>query len=157
MKNLRMSMLCLCITLTGLYGSAQSTSELVREPDYNKPKLFAALPENIIINVADIDAMLTRQTGETVSFPLDNIRGIHFTGTIVSAASKYNNTIVSTVIKSDNFNGARLNLVRGVKEDGTIVYEGRILSFQHGDAYLLRKDGDRLVFVKKGFYDLVNE
>jgi hypothetical protein len=54
------------------------------------------------------------------------------------------------------FPGARFTLTQLSKEDGVKEYAGRIISFQHGDAYLLEKEGDTYFLVKKGFYDLIN-
>ena len=41
--------------------------------------------------------------------------------------------------------------------DGSVRYSGRIISFQHADAYEINLENNQYVFVKKGFYDLVNE
>jgi hypothetical protein len=66
-------------------------------------------------------------------------------------------SLQSVVVRSTNFPGAALSFSRITKEDGTFSYVGRIISFQHGDAYEISLENGQYFFVKKGFYDLVNE
>ncbi len=78
-------------------------------------------------------------------------------GQVVSVVSKYNNSIQSVVINTSNFNGARLTFSRIKKQDGSVIYSGRIVSFEHGDLFqLINKDGE-FVLVKRNFNELVNE
>ena len=53
--------------------------------------------------------------------------------------------------------GAALSFSKLMKEDGSISYIGRIISFQHGDAYEIILENGQYFFVKKDFYDLVND
>jgi hypothetical protein len=76
---------------------------------------------------------------------------------VSSVANKFENTLQSVVIRSTNFPGAALSFSKLTKEDGTISYVGRIISFQHGDAYEITMENGQYFFIKKGFYDLVNE
>ncbi len=157
MKNLRMPMVCLCIAISSACSFSQTTAPL-NKPDYNKPKLFESLPEKITVAISDVELMIGKQTGEATGLTLDQSRQVSFTGTVISvSAPSANDSYRSVVIRSDNFSGARMQLIRAVKEDGSIAYEGRIISNQHGDAYLLRRDGNNLVFEKKGYYQLTNE
>ena len=43
------------------------------------------------------------------------------------------------------------------EKDGSITYTGRILSRANADLYELKKNGDEYEFVKRNYYDLVNE
>ena len=121
----------------------------------NRPTLFQNLPNKISCRVNDLSALLESEIGQPVSFSLaDNLS---FKGVVSSVASKFDNTLVSVVIRSTNFAGAALSFSKITKEDGTYNYVGRIISFQHGDAYEIRLENGQYFFVKKGFYDLVNE
>lgn len=158
MKNLRTPLVCLCMTVFSICSKAQTTHPPLNKADYNKPKLFTALPETITISISEIEVLMRKEAGEQSSLMLDNSRQASFSGTVISVSSpSANDDYRSIVIRSDNYNGARLHLVRAKREDGSIAYEGRIISNQHGDAYLLKSDGNNIVFTKKGYYDLINE
>ena len=121
----------------------------------NRPTLFQNLPNKISCRINDLSALLESEIGQPVSFLLaDNLS---FKGVVSSVASKFDNTLVSVVIRSTNFAGAALSFSKITKEDGTYNYVGRIISFQHGDAYEISLENGQYFFVKKGFYDLVNE
>ena len=121
----------------------------------NRPTLFQNLPNKISCRVNDLSALLESEIGQPVSFSLAG--NLSFQGIVSSVASKFDNTLVSVVIRSTNFAGAALSFSKITKEDGTYNYVGRIISFQHGDAYEIRLENGQYFFVKKGFYDLVNE
>ena len=127
----------------------------VREPDMNRPTLFQDLPEKINCRVNDLTAFLQSEIGSTVSF---NFSGsVNFQGVVSSVASKFANTLQTVVIRSTNLPGAALSFSKLIKEDGSVSYIGRIISFQHGDAYEIVLQDGQYFFVKKHFYDLVNE
>ena len=155
MKNLLKGFLCLLILFVCVNSSAQKPSVPVREPDYNKPSLFQNLPEKINCRVNDLAALLGTEVGKPVSFSFSN--NIIFQGIVSSVATKFENSLQSIVIRSTNFPGAALSFSKLIGEDGSISYVGRIISFQHGDAYEIVKESDQYYFIKKGFYDLVNE
>ena len=153
MKNLLKGVVCLALSFIYLQSNAQTPP--VREPDMNRPTLFQNLPNKISCRVNDLSALLESEIGQPVSFSLaDNLS---FKGVVSSVASKFDNTLVSVVIRSTNFAGAALSFSKITKEDGTYNYVGRIISFQHGDAYEISLENGQYYFVKKGFYDLVNE
>ena len=153
MKNLLKGVVCLALSFIYLQSNAQTPP--VREPDMNRPTLFQNLPNKISCRINDLSALLESEIGQPVSFSLaDNLS---FQGVVSSVASKFDNTLVSVVIRSTNFAGAALSFSKITKEDGTYNYVGRIISFQHGDAYEIRLENGQYFFVKKGFYDLVNE
>ena len=78
-----------------------------------------------------------------------------FNGQVISRSD--DNTIHSVVIRSANFNGATLTLSSSAQPNGTVKFTGRIISFQHGDAYELQNQNDQYILIKKNFYDLMNE
>lgn len=121
----------------------------------NRPTLFQNLPEKISCRITDLSALLEYETGRTISFAFTG--NVNFQGVVSSVASKFDNSLQSIVIRSTNFPGAALSFSRITKQDGSIAYAGRIISFQHGDAYEINLENGQYYFVKKGFYDLVNE
>jgi hypothetical protein len=162
MKNLRTSMLCVCITLFSLCTSAQDQKlpdqQLpVSKPDYNKPKLFNSLPENISVDISNLSSLLNTPVGNAVSIDLGSDTPFKFEGRVVSAASKFENTIQSIVIRSTNFPGARLTFSKINNSDGSFSYTGRIMSFQHDDLFELQNQNGHFALIKRKFNDLVNE
>jgi len=153
MKNLVKGIICLLLFFICQQTNAQTPP--VREPDMNRPLLFQNLPSKISCRINDLSALLESGTGKPVSFSL--VDNLNFQGVISSVASKSDNTLNSVVIRSTNFPGAALSFSRIKKEDGTFSYVGLIISFQHGDAYEINLENGQYYFVKKGFYDLVNE
>ena len=121
----------------------------------NRPTLFQNLPEKISCRITDLSALLEYETGRTISFAFTG--NVNFQSVVSSVASKFDNSLQSIVIRSTNFPGAALSFSRITKQDGSIAYAGRIISFQHGDAYEINLENGQYYFVKKGFYDLVNE
>jgi hypothetical protein len=152
MKNLAKGFICLSLFFICLQSTAQTPP--VREPDMKRPSLFQNLPNKISCHINDLSALLESEIGKPVSFLLADMS---FQGVVSSVASRFNNTLLSVVIRSTNFPGAALSFSRITKEDGTYSYVGRIISFQHGDAYEISLENGQYYFVKKGFYDLVNE
>jgi hypothetical protein len=153
MKNLVKGFICLSILLVCTKLNAQKP--LVREPDMNRPSLFQNLPEKINCPITELALLLESETGRAVSFPITS--NTYFRGVVSSVASHFDNNLLSVVIRSTNFPGAALSFSKIKKEDGSISYAGRIISFQHGDAYEINQENGQYFFVKKGFYDLVNE
>jgi hypothetical protein len=152
MKNLVKGVICLSMFFICLHSDAQK--EFVREPDMNRPTLFQNLPNKISCRINDLSALLQLEIGKPVSFLL--VDNLSFQG-VVSSVAKFDNKLNSVVVRSTNFPGAALSFSRITKEDGTFSYVGRIISFQHGDAYEVGLENGQYYFVKKGFYDLVNE
>jgi hypothetical protein len=153
MKNLVKGIICLCVFFVCLDTAAQTPP--VREPDMNRPSLFQNLPDKITCRINDLTALLQSETGRNVSLIFAN--NVNFQGIVSSVAAQFDNNLLSVVIRSTNFPGAALSFSKIKKEDGTIAYAGRIISFQHGDAYEINQENGQYYFVKKGFYDLVNE
>jgi hypothetical protein len=158
MKNFRTTAICVCISVYSLCAAAQNNNPIpVNEPDLNKPKLFQGMPDNIPVSLDNLNGLINGQPGLAISLSLSATAPLHFEGEVVSAASKYGNSIRSVVIRSTNFNGARFTISKITGEDGTTLYRGRILSLQHGDLYELQNKNGNYSLVKKNFYDLVNE
>ena len=154
MKNLQLPGLCLLLILICATSSAQNTIP-VNEPDQNKPRLFTNLPDKIPVDISTLQTLINSETGKNVSLRLGANDLSNFTGQVVSKAD--DNTIHSVVIRSANFNGATLTLSSSAQPNGTVKFSGRIISFQHGDAYVLQNQNNQYILIKKNFYDLINE
>ncbi len=157
MKNLRTSLVCACLACLSLGSFAQNKTIPINEPDLNKPKLFANLPDRIPVTAADLDNLFGSDLGRPANLSLSMDAKTKFEGDVVSRSERSREGIQSVVIRSTNYNGARLTVSRRELPDGSFVYTGRILSFKHGDLYELQTLQGQLVLVKRNFYDLVNE
>jgi hypothetical protein len=156
MKNLRAPILCVCITLYSLCSFAQSQELRGNGPNGSRPKLFQTLPENISVSAANLNNLLNVPVGHSVSINLSDNSQFLFEGQVVSVSNQENN-IQTVVIRSTNYNGARMTLSKITGADGTISYSGRILSFQHADLLELKNQDGHYILVKRNFNELVNE
>ena len=138
---------------------AQEDRVQLREPEQNKPALFAGLPEKIPVDINDLEKLFSPAAAKgdesTLRFLDKKITG--FNGKIISATSKYNNSLRSVVVNSTRFNGATLTFSSSTATDGTTRYSGRIVSFNHDDLYVLEKENDSYFLVKKKFHELISE
>ena len=148
----------LFILLCCATGFAQNKAT-INEPDYNKPALFSNFPDKIPVTIDELKSLFStdaaRGKAAAVSFADRKLPG--FNGKIVSLASKYNNSIRSVVIRSTHFNGATLTLSSSTTTDGAASYTGRIISFQHGDLFVLQRENDQYYLIKKKYHELINE
>ena len=159
MKTLHTTVICTCITLCSLYSAAQIQKPVVNEPDYNKPRTFDNFPEVIPVSINNLNDLVNSKTGVSINtnFSTD-AKTEPFEGKVISAISKYEDKVQTVFIKSTNYNGATLYISKVTTEDGTIKYNGRLMTdFQHGDLYVLQQKDGGFVLVKKNFYDVINE
>lgn len=155
MKNLRTVLTCVCIALYCISASAQAP---VNETNRKKPLLFASLPDRIPVNLEYLNSLFGAEAGRNVIVPVSINEAVPgFEGKVMSSGSDVNNRIHSVVIGSTNFQGARFTVSRIVTEQGKITYSGRILSMQHGDAFVLKNENGSWVLVKKPLHQLVAE
>ncbi len=137
-------------------AAQKSTKSLpISQYDFNKPKLFKELPDRIKVPLKNFDDVFAFEVGKTVELPFDS--NFQFDGTVVSKAEDVEANVKSIVIKSTNKAGATLALSRIINADNTITYRGRIMSFQHADAYEIANENGLYYFVKKDLYDLYEE
>jgi len=159
MKNHLCITLCISVLLFNVQLLAQNQDLPVplNEPDYNKPLLFRSLPDSIPVNIFNFDRAVSYLPGEDVSVNIsDNIQ-FPFNGKVMSAASKYGNSIQSVVIKSNVYDGAGLTISKITETNGNIVFTGRIVSMKSGDLFELVNVNSNYFLVKRKFYDLINE
>jgi len=157
MKNLRTSVLCTCLILSSFFAVAQDQKIPINDPDQNRPRLFDNLPARISFDPASFMGLLNKQAGTAISTSLSKDAMISFEGNLVSSGSQEAGRIESIVIKSTNYIGATFSMSKVTREDGTVSYTGRLLSFKHGDLFVLQQTNGQYELVKKNFYDLVNE
>ena len=154
MKILKTGALCVLTCLCYAHASAQSLSP-VNEPDYNKPKVFADLPNKMGLNAQSLDALLNFEVGGKVQYAI--APAFNFQGVVVSKSDAADLSSKTVVIKSVNRQGATLTFTRNLNADGTYTYRGRIISFKHGDAFEVTEDNGQLVLLKKSLYEMFNE
>ncbi len=135
-------------------ANAQNAPPL-NQPDYNKPKLFADLPDKLSLHLSDMEALLSLSVGASVNTVIAN--GLPLIGTVVSKSGDAITSLSSVVIKSTTRQGAIVTFTRIRKEDGTVLYSGRIISQKAGDTFEIVKEANAYVLRKKGLYDLINE
>jgi hypothetical protein len=156
MRNLSITILsacCMLCSLCSLAQGAQNKTIPINEPDNNKPKLFADLPDRVDFNPNNLANLLELKVGQSVNIPINS--GFDFSGQVVSKSDDPKS--ISVVIRSTNRVGARLILTKITDENNTIKYIGRIISLKHADSYEIVSENNQYYFQKKGFYDLIAE
>ena len=158
MNYLKLSGPGLLFLLCCATGFAQNGAT-INEPDNNKPALFANFPDKIPVSIDELKSLFSNDAARgkdaAVNFADKKLPG--FNGKLVSVSSKYNNSIRSVVIRSTHFNGATLTLSSSTTTDGAARYTGRIISFQHGDLFVLQKENEQYYLIKKKYHELINE
>jgi len=157
MKNLRTAVLCALMALAGISAIAQNERIPINEPDYNKPRLFANLPDKIQVSINDLENYFSDPVGSHTRLNLTTDIGQKFEGDLVSISSRSVDGVQTAIIRSTNYNGARFTITKKENADGSSTYIGRIISFQHGDLYELQNLQGQWYLVKRNYYDLVNE
>ncbi len=157
MKNLRLAGIGLSLLLMCAVASAQEKPVPLNEPDYNKPLLFTDLPDKIPVEASYLKSLLNNEEGKDVQVRLAGKQKTEFfNGRVVSVATR-NSKNSSVVLRSANYNGASLTVTEVVNPDGSTAFIGRIISFQHGDLFELQSENGQYYFIKRKFYDLINE
>ena len=135
MKNLRTLAVCVCISLMSLSSFAQSNNGQppLNEPDYNRPRLFNNLPEKVPFNVNNVSSLFNVSIGAAVDLGLSETVPFIMNGEVIATTST--DKVQKLVIRSSNYAGANMTIIRITNDDGSVTYRGRILSFKHGDVY----------------------
>lgn len=131
----------------------------LREPDYNKPKLFNSLPASMQVNKQDLLNIVSTssQKNQEIKLPLAGGKVSPFTGKIAYTVSGENQQLRTVAIQSTNFNGAVLMLSSITNTDGTVSFVGRIFSYQHGDAFELQEKNNQYHWIKKNIHEMMTE
>jgi hypothetical protein len=94
-------------------------------------------------------------TGQAIDVPLG--RSFSLSGIIISKSDANDQNVKTVVIKSSNRKGATLTFTRIRKEDGSFSYIGRMLSYNHGDAFEVVFEKGQYFLTKKKSLDIINE
>jgi hypothetical protein len=127
----------------------------VNEPNYNKPTLFKELPHKMVLTISDLEPLFDISNGTAVIAKLT--KDFQFKGTIVSKSGDAKSAVRSVIISSATHRSAVLNFTKITNQDGSFVYQGRILSMESIDAYEILKEDNQYVLVKKNYYEMVRE
>lgn len=152
MKYFKPGIFCLLLFCIYAVGYAQ---KIVTPNQPVKSRLFKDVPDRLPVIAARLQPLLTLKKGQPASISLSD--KFIFRGKVVNAVSKYNDAIQSTVIKSEDYPDATLTISKVKKSDGSIIYRGRIVSFQHGDCFELKNENGQYILVKRNFEDMVND
>lgn len=155
-RNLRTGVFGACCLLFSLCSSAQSAQNKkipINEPDVNKPRLFADLPEQLEFNPNSFSSLFQSHVGQSVNIPISS--DFNFSGQVVSKSDDPKSS--SVVIRSTNRMGARFIFTRIVDEKNNTQYIGRIISLVHGDSYEIVFENNKYYLKKKGYYDIIAE
>lgn len=155
MKVLTTKTIGLLLLLCGFFTSAQAQDAPLGNHDYNKPKLFADLPDKMHFNVSDLEQLLTLPVGASVNTRLND--KFMVVGTIVSKSNPQTSVAQSVVIKMTNRQGATLTFTKTKNHDGSTRFIGRMMSLKNGDAYDVVKENGVYVLQKKNLYDIISE
>ncbi len=156
MKYLITGFLSLAVICFHSNGFAQkSVSKDTDHGGHEKPALFYDLPDQLPLQPAVMQSLLNTTTGQKVQITMSD--KFTYEGVVSSVTAKYNNTIHSVFIRSTNRPGAGFNLSQVTLPDGSVMYSGRIISFQSSDCFELKKIDDQYYLVKRNFNDLVND
>ncbi|HVF98036.1 MAG TPA: hypothetical protein VM871_11970 [Flavisolibacter sp.] len=143
------------LTLGCLPVFAQTNMPPINEPDYNKPKIFADLPERLTLRLPELEALLSLPVGAQVNATVAT--GFLLAGTVVSKSAQANASSQSIIIKSSSRGGAVFTFTRRQATGGTFSYIGRMLGKGASDALEIVKENATYVLRKKSYYDLMNE
>jgi len=159
MSYFKTAFIVLVLCCVGIITNAQESKAFipVNEPDVNKPKLFANLPNQIPVSINNVNAAGRMSKDAGVQLVAGKKMPVTFNGTIISTTSKYDGAIETTIIRLSDYEGATLTLSTLTDKDGNKTYTGRIISMKHGDVYELQQIDNEYQFVKKDFNLFVHE
>src|SRR5688572_1160018 len=100
MKELKALAFCVLLSIACIRLSAQTNIPL-NEPDYNKPKIFSDLPQQMILQTAEADLLFNLRAGDVAKAQLTTQFFIN--GTVVSyGGTKTTKTIIMKIPARNN-------------------------------------------------------
>ena len=118
----------------------------------DRPKLFQQFPDTLVCRNDLLQNFFSLAEGSSVNTMI--APGFTFQGVVSSKAQLPHRQ--SIVIRSANYPGATLSF-SSVTESGQQVLRGRIISFNHADAFEITFFNGHYYFIKTDFARLVNE
>jgi len=155
MKSLKTLVLSFLLLLVCIQSSAQKDAVPLNEPNYNKPKLFADLPQRMQLKMTEMETLFAATVGSNINKQVSE--QLRLQGTVVSVSDGQDASVKSIVIRANNRLGAIFTFTRITNTDGSYTYTGRMISREHGDAYELVKENDQYFLAKTALYDLLAE
>lgn len=143
--------LVLLTILLSLAAAAQQN--LIHEPDYSRPAGLSALPDSFNCKLQDISLLQNYRRGDSISLSLADDLKLNGVVTSLQLFSSRN----TMVVRSTNFSTYVLSLMWIKSDDNQMVVTGRLISFTHKDALVLQSREGAYKWVKKDYYELVNE
>jgi hypothetical protein len=137
------------------FSQNNSKKPPITEPDYNKAKLFADLPQKFKVDLQSLESLLDLAVGDGVNMPLTG--NVRYQGIVASKSDGQDPNVKSVVIRSKNRLGSTFSFARIRNTDGSYKYTGRILSLNHSDAFELHRENGEYVLTKKHLYDIFSE
>lgn len=153
MKTFKFIVLSSLFCLGHFYSGAQEQKIPINQPNYNQPRLFDDVPQKVDIKVSDIETLFNFSVGTFVTAKFS--KTFYLQGTVVSKSD--NASVKSVVIKAVNRRGAVFTFTQITDKDGSVVYRGRILSKDNGDAFELVQENGNYFLQKKNYHELVTE
>lgn len=155
MKTLRTVAFGAFLSFSFLYSAAQDHELPVQQPNFNKPQLFADLPQKITLKVTDLEVLFSLAVGTDVTTRFTP--GYHFSGIVVSKSDASDPNVKSVVIRSPERENAIFTFTRVRGENGEFVYRGRIISKSGSDAFELVNENNEYVLQKKNYHEIIVE
>src|SRR5687767_5632975 len=110
-----------------LFSQAQiQGNSPVKEPDYNKPKMFADLPEVMELKTTDLEYLIALPMGGNINSVL--VDGFPMKGVVVSKSGEETSDVRSVVIRLMNRPGSTFCISQVKTEGGQIKFIGRVIS-----------------------------
>ena len=156
MKKFYLRVFFLCSIVSTSIVQAQQPN-LYREPDHNRQKIFQQLPDSLIFQPERLVELLERKIGEKVQVPVGIESKLVLTGQVVSITNKYDGRIQSIVIRTNENPDIMILFSRIVSDNGEIIYRGYLRGKESGDLYVAANLTGKWQWIRKGFYDVINE
>ena len=139
-----------------LFSQAQvQGNSPVKEPDYNKPKMFADLPEVMELKTADLELLVDLPMGGNINSVM--VDGFPMKGVVVSKSGDAASAVKSIVVRLINRPGSTFCVSKVKTENGQTKFIGRVISMNNSDAFEIALLDDKYVLRKLHLFDLVNE
>lgn len=117
-----------------------------------KPEQFGGYAARLNCTETQLATLLNLPVNSLVDLQLAG--GFRFLGTVQASEQRYSN-LKTVIIRSTNFPGSVFSLSLRHDQFSAAQYIGRILSFQHSDAYELLFENGQYVLAKKKLEHLV--
>ena len=152
MKKLKVLAFCIVSLVIHTQTSAQTNIPL-NEPDYNKPKLFSDLPQQMTLQVSQADRLFNLTEGDFAKAQVTS--QLMLQGQVISNGGSP--SVKTIIIRMADRGNAMFSFTKTINADGAVAYMGRMMSRNSGDAYEIKKQNGQFIFNKINLYDLISE